>query len=917
MNSSGAAEPVPAGAGRPSGIVTFVFTDIEGSTLRWERAGEAMRAALRRHDELMYAVFSGHDGFVFKTIGDAFCVAFARAGDALEAALAAQHRLAEEDFSAVDGVRVRMALHAGSADERDGDYFGPVVNRVARLLAIGHGGQVLLSNAARNLVQGLLPPESGLLELGTHRLKDLAEPEIVYQLVAPGLSEAFPPLRSLDVLANNLPNRLTTFVGRDAEVTEIAALLGEQRLVTLAGSGGVGKTRAALQVAADVVERYHDGVWFVELAAIAQSAYLPSTIAQAAQLTLASGLDPQQTLLQALAAKDALLVLDNCEHVLEGIAGLSAAILRVCPKVRILATSRQPLNVTGEIVYRMPSLSAEASIALFADRAKAVDQHFSLTGGNEAIVAEICRHLDGIPLAIELAAARVTILSPRQIRERLDERFRVLTGGNRDALPRQQTLRALIDWSHDLLDERERALFRRLSVFVDGFPLEGATIADAEASDGPDVVEVLASLVDKSLVLSERSGEEQRYRMLESTRAYAREKLAAAGEVEMLEERRLRFLREHFAAARTRFDATMRNDELIDALGSELEDVRAALDSAAGSARVLEAARMLTQIGEAWVASGLGPEGLRRLHAFIELIPESEAGLLRHLWMLVARLHSFHADVNEEFEAASRALAYARREGHVTPALCSTLATYAAAASSTGRFSEAEGALDEAQALPGLAEVHRLGLEIDRAVLANRRGDVDVAAREYERLWRSHTALGDTYNWGMALNLADAEFQRDVPHAIAVLEEVLPSMRAKQSPLYLGPALALLAACYRISGDDAGARAASREALDALGPREPGSGATVMAIEELALTLLIEGNLSDGAALAAYAEAALPSPRAFEFARRDATQRRLRAMLDERFGSDERQRLKARGESLSPDAAVALALEASAAAPAT
>jgi predicted ATPase/class 3 adenylate cyclase len=516
----------------PTGTVTFAFTDIEGSTARWERDRAAMQDAVRRHDALMRAAIATHDGVVFKTIGDAFCAAFARPEDAVAAMLDAQRALAAEDFSTIDGLRVRAAIHTGTADERDGDYFGPTVNRVARLLAIGHGGQVLVSGVTADLVQGTLPSQASLRDLGEHRLRDLARPEYVYQLVAPDLAAEFPALRSLDVLPNNLPRMLTSFVGREAEIAEITALIDTNPLVTLVGSGGVGKTRTSLQIAANLLDGSGDGVWFIELAPLASGDYIPSTIAHALGITLPPDGDQIEQLTRALKEKHTLLVFDNCEHMVEPAARVISAILRACPSVKILASSRQGLGIAGEATYRMPSLNVPrdadratltaaestryAAISLFVERARAGDRRFGLTDDNAPIVADICRRLDGIPLAIELAASRVKMFSPQQINERLNERFRMLTGGSRDVLPRQQTLRALIDWSHDLLDERERVVFRRLGIFVNGFTYAGAVaVAGGEDLDEFEIFDVLASLVDKSLVLAEPQADAVRYRLLE------------------------------------------------------------------------------------------------------------------------------------------------------------------------------------------------------------------------------------------------------------------------------------------------------------------------------------------------------------------------------------------------------------------
>lgn len=524
----------------PSGTVTFLFSDIEGSTQRWETRREEMQSALRMHDELMRDVIERHSGYVFKTVGDAFCAAFSSVPKAILCALQAQCELAARDWNAVGGLRVRMAIHTGDSDERGGDYFGPAVNRVARLLAVGHGGQILVSGTAKELAEGAMPVQSALHDLGAHRLKDLTHPEQVYQLVAPDLPAEFPPLRSLESLPNNLPLQLTSFIGREADVAEIEELLAHHRLVTLLGSGGVGKTRLSLQVGANLLDRYPDGVWFIEFAPLSDPSAVIETIAAVFNVTMQSDRPVIDSLVACLRTKHALLIFDNCEHVVAQAARAADAILRGAPKVRILASSREALGVQGERALRVASLSlppteerltaqsarSYGAIGLFCDRASAADRRFALTDENCETVAEICRQLDGIALAIELAAPRVKVLSVEQLASRLNQRFRLLTGGSRTALPRQQTMRALIDWSYDLLSETEKTVFRRISVFTGGFSLDAAgEICADDAIEPWDVLDLLSSLVDKSLVATDLAGSEQRYHLLVSMRQYAFERL--------------------------------------------------------------------------------------------------------------------------------------------------------------------------------------------------------------------------------------------------------------------------------------------------------------------------------------------------------------------------------------------------------
>jgi predicted ATPase/class 3 adenylate cyclase len=528
----------------PSGTVTFLFTDIEGSTQRWELDRRAMAGAVARHDALVREVFERAGGFIFKTVGDAFCVAFATGPEAIAAALDAQLAIAAEDWAAVDDLAVRMALHTGNADERDGDYFGPAVNRVARLLAIAHGGQIIASGVTADLVQGQMPPQAALRDLGQHRLKDLAYPEQVYQVVAPGLRADFPPPKSLDTYRHNLPQQLSSFVGREDELAQIEGQLESARLVTLVGTGGVGKTRISLQVGADLLERYPDGVWLVELAPVRDLGSIEGLLASTLGIDATAGSTTRQALMTSLRDKRALFIFDNCEHVVHDAAELIETLLVAVPTLRVLASSREGLGIAGESIFRMPSLAVPpvgtvltvvdaprySALTLFESRAQAHVREFALDDTNIETVAELCRRLDGIALAIELAAPRVKFLSPRALLDRLDERFRVLTGGSRTALPRQQTMRALIDWSYDLLTDQERQMFRRLSVFVGGWTLEAAaTVCSDDDLAEWDVIELLGSLVDKSLVVVEISADDQRYRMLESTRQYAREKLEADG----------------------------------------------------------------------------------------------------------------------------------------------------------------------------------------------------------------------------------------------------------------------------------------------------------------------------------------------------------------------------------------------------
>jgi predicted ATPase/class 3 adenylate cyclase len=910
----------------PTGTVTFVFTDIEGSTQRWDRDRAAMQAAVRRHDELMRSAIVAHGGSVFKTIGDAFCAAFTRPEDAVAAMLSAQRALSLEDFTAVDGLRVRVAIHTGTADERDRDYFGPAVNRVARLLAIGHGGQVLVSRVTADLVRGSLPPQASLRDLGEHRLKDLVRPEHVYGLLAPDLAADFPPLRSLDARRNNLPLQLTSFIGREAEIAEITARIETNRLVTLVGAGGIGKTRTSLQVAANLLDGSGDGVWLIELAPLASGDYLPTTIASAFAIALPSEGDPVDNLVRALKSKHAFVVVDNCEHLVEPASRVVAALLHGCPKLKILASSRQALGIAGEIVYRVPSLGVPTEVdanrlrasdattypamALFVERARAADQRFTLTDSSAPIIADICRRLDGIPFAIELAAARVNMLSPQQLRDHLNARFRLLTGGSRDALPRQKTLRALIDWSHDLLNERERTVFRRLGIFVNGFTLEGATaVASADDIDELDAFDMLASLVDKSLVLAEPRGSIQRYRLLESTRAYALEKLDAAGERAALAGRHVRYLGASFEKIRSLVERTGESAKLFSAMQDEQEDVRSALDGALARADVIAGAELLAAVDRTWVAIGLPAQGASLCERYLVALPADSrlsARVASHLAFLLGAL----GRIRRALEVAVLAVAHARACGdHAT--LAHALLQFAGQATLAERLDDAEAALSEVEGSPNISAQLRIGLLDTRAHLSFFRGDLETAARMHEQLRDEFRALGNTRNEVVAsMNLAETEHGRGrTERAIAIMREILPSARTGTDTNLRINVLHNLAGYLVATGELSDAAAAAREALALSEKAVENDTYAAIALEHLALVFALRDDLSRAATLLSYVDTAFGRHGYKRGYTEQTTHERLRTLLQERLATDERVSFFARGAALEPQAALTLALQ--------
>jgi predicted ATPase/class 3 adenylate cyclase/Tfp pilus assembly protein PilF len=616
----------------PSGTVTFLFTDIEGSTRLWEQHPDVMAAALARHDAILVAAVVNHGGTVFKTVGDGIHAAFARVADALAAALAAQRALAALTWGVTGPLWVRMALHTGSAEQRDGDYFGPPLNRLARLLRAGHGGQILLSRATQELVHEYLPHNVELRDLGVHQLKDLSSPEQIFQLVTPDLPADFPALKSLGT-AHNLPAQLTSFIGRERELAEIRRLLANSRLLTLTGAGGSGKTRLALQVAADGLENFAHGAFVVNLAPIRDANLVIPTIAQTLGVREAGGRPLLELLADYLHVKRMLVLLDNFEQVIVA-ATQVASLLTACPQLTVLVTSRAALHLRGEQEYpvlplALPTLPQQPStgrpssdpnnftqyeaVRLFVERAQAVKPDFTLSDKTAPIVAEICRHLDGLPLAIELAAARIKLLTPQAMLARLvgvPGRMPLLTGGPGDLPLRQQTLRHTIGWSYDLLEEGEKQLFRRLAVFVGGRTLEAIeAVCNVKGDLAIGLLDGVASLIDKNLLRqSEGAGGEPRYSMLETLHEFASEKLAESGEQEMLREQHARY----FLKLAGQVEPALRGPEQLawlNRLEEEHDNFRAALQWANEQPAAEVGLRLAGPLSVFWHLRGYWQEG--------------------------------------------------------------------------------------------------------------------------------------------------------------------------------------------------------------------------------------------------------------------------------------------------------------------
>jgi len=590
----------------PTGTVTLLLADVAGSTRLWQTHPDDMSAAVARLDRTLAHLIAAHRGVrpVEQGEGDSFVIAFARASDAGACALELQR-------APLSPISLRIGLHTGEVQLRDdANYIGPTINRAARLRDLAHGGQTILSATTHDLLVDALPAGAWMLELGTHGLRDLPRPERVSQLCHADLHNEFPPLRVAKVAATqHLPPQLTSFVGRGAEMQAVRRNIAANRLVTLTGAGGVGKTRMAVQVAAQVGANFGDGVWYVDLASITDPDVMPVAVTRALGLPDQPGRSTMDTLRHVIAGRRMLVVLDNCEHLLDACASLVAALMGACPVVTFLATSREPLRVPSEIAWQVPSLSlVDEAIELFTDRARNVRPDFSVTNDNSATVTEICRRLDGIPLAIELAAARVRALSLAQILDSLHDRFRLLTGGARTAVRRQQTLRASVDWSHALLTEPERVLFRRAAVFMGGFELDAAqAVCGSTDVERYQTLDQLTLLIDKSLVVAEDSRLATRYRMLETVRQYALEKLGESGEANEVRSRH----RDHYTALAVALDTPGRADypRQVEQAEIEIDNLRAAFGWSRENTDTTTGLQLASSLQPLWLNRGRAQEG--------------------------------------------------------------------------------------------------------------------------------------------------------------------------------------------------------------------------------------------------------------------------------------------------------------------
>jgi predicted ATPase/class 3 adenylate cyclase/Tfp pilus assembly protein PilF len=814
----------------PTGIVTFLLTDIEGSTRLWELHPDAMGAVVARHDGLLTEAITRHGGVVIRTRGegDSFFAVFDRATDAVAAAGDLQLALAAEPWSIP--IRVRVGINTGEAELREGDYYGTSINRCARLRAIGHGGQTLVGQATAELAQGELPAHFALRPLGAHRLKDLQRPELVYQLLHPELPAEFPPLNSLEARPNNLPQQVTSFVGREREMAEVKRLLEGTRLLTLTGPGGTGKTRLAFQVGADLIDPFEHGVFFVDLAPITNPGLVLSAVAQTLGVREREGRPLSETLREHLNGKKLLLLLDNFEQVI-GAAPIVAELLLTCAGLKILVTSRAVLHVRGEQEFPVPPLAVPdearwalgaghwvegapsapvdpsrsetentapgpplrggapqrparltefAAVQLFVDRASAARPSFAISPENAAAVGEICRRLDGLPLAIELAAARIKVLSPQAMLARLEQRLPLLTGGARDLPERHQTLRGAIAWSYDLLAEPHRQLYRRLSVFIGGFTLTAAEAVCDLPNGGPplDVLDGVGALVDNSMLrpLGETKGGDLRFGMLETIREFGAEELRAADEEAELRARHrdwyLAFAEEADRALESRAQGEWR--ERFD---EEHDNLRAALDGTVERNEAEIGLRLGGALWRFWAARGHHTEGRARLADLLALPGEASAMARARALNGAGMLAHWQGDYAAARALCEESLAI-RRSLNDQQGIADTL-------NNLGSIVMEQGDADAARAL------YRESLEIRRQ-LGDRRG---IAI--------SLESLGD-----VALDDGNAEAAR------TLYQESLEIRRALDDPPAVADSLNCLGIVAYTRGDLSAARALYEESLE-------------------------------------------------------------------------------------------------------
>ncbi len=856
----------------PTGTVTYLFTDIEGSAQLWEQDPQTMREAMSRHDVLVETCAEQHAGHVVRPRGegDSRFVVFARATNAVAAACALQRALRAEPWVTPTPIRVRIALHTGESELRAGDYYGPAINRCARLRGIAHGGQTLLSLATAEQVRDGLPEGASLRPLGAHRLKDLQRPEQVFQLLHPDLPEEFQPLSSVDASPNNLPVQLASFIGRHKEIAELKRVLSTAHLVTLTGAGGVGKTRLAIQVAVEVQEEYLDGVWLVELGGLADPSLVPQAVATVLGVREEAQRPLTETLIDYLRPKHVLMVLDNCEHLVEACAQIAESVLRACPMLRIVATSREVLNVEGEVAWRVPSLTlpdlrqlpsveklAEyEAVRLFSERAVEAASTFRVTSKNASAVAKVCHRLDGIPLALELAAARAKVLSVEQIAERLADQFRVLAGGSRRALPRHQTLRATMDWSYDLLTEPERALLRCLGIFAGGFTLEAAeAVWTGNGVAASQLLDVLGHLVDKSLVLVDAQDGQMRYRLLETVRQYAWDKLGEARETEDARGRHLGFFLKLAERAESELSGTDQ-PAWLDRLEVEHDNLRAALRCAIERGEAEPGFHLASALLHFWLVRGHFEEGRGWLEQLLRTGSAASASL-RAKALSEAGLLA----INQGDHAAARSLLVQslgiQRQSGEKRNMSRTLSRLGHLASEQGDYEQAEEFYKESLALAReLEAAESVGISLNNlGVIALRQGNLATARAFLEESAAIKQQLRSTQGLALSLNnLGELALREgDYATARALLDRSLTIRRELGDKRGIAYSLATLGLLALRLGDWVAAQAFHAESVRVF--RELGDkGGICTELKEFGILAALQGQAEQATWLLAAAE---------------------------------------------------------------
>ena len=872
--SEGAVASHPASRDYPAGVVAFLFTDIEGSTKSWEADARQMRVAVERHFDLLRGAIEAQSGVLFKTVGDAVQAAFPSVAGAVAAAAEGQRAIAAEPWGEPGPLSVRMAIHLGEATPRAGDYLAPSLNRLARLMSAGYGGQILLSHAARSIVAQALPPGLSLLDLGTHRLRDLLDAEPIWQLAGPGLAATFPPLKTLDLARHNLPAQPNALLGREREVEAVRALLArpDVRLVTIVGPGGTGKTPVGLQVAAEETTRFPGGVWFVPLAGVADASFVPAAVAAAAGIAETPGMPIERTLKERLAGSETLLLLDNAEH-LPDAAPFVAELLAAVPALRVLVTSRQPLRIAAEREFALDPLAVPPqgsgadlasllefpAVRLFVERAEAVRPGFALTSENASAVAAICRQLDGLPLAIELAAARVRVLAPTALLARLDKRLKLLTGGARDLPTRQQTLRNTIAWSHDLLDPAERDLFARLAVFAGGCTLEAAeAVCTGTGCDGLDVFEGLDSLVQQSLV-RERDGidGEPRFTMLQTIREFGLEQLELSGQIAPARTAHAAY----FLELAEQLDGIHTDpDYPHDQLEAEHDNLRQALatfaaepDGMAGRVRLAAALWYFWWIRGHFAEASVVLDDVTALLVETADLEEIPLPAQSAAFAGAATMAETRGDYGRATELHERALAL-RRDGHHISAVADSLTNLGVIALNQGDLDRARRHHEEALALwrslgdkPGEAGSLR-----DLGSIHLYQGDYAAARQMLEESLGIFRSVGDGTGEAVALQslglLAVYEQRPDV--AVPLYEASLRLWRQLGNRLMVAADLGNLGEALALAGDPSRAVPMLNEAL-ALYEELNDLGGRAFALHELGKTKLEGGDATAAEALLA------------------------------------------------------------------